>query len=70
MTNKERADRALEAVRVGTDYPSDSPEELETYIGDLLANLFHLVDQHEFDMEVLLERGYQHYLAEVAEEAK
>lgn len=69
MTNKERADRALEAVKVGTDYPSDSPEELETYIGDLLANVFHLVERHGFDMEVLLERGYQHYLAELTEES-
>jgi hypothetical protein len=65
MRNTERADLALKALVVATDWKGDeTPEEIETYAGDLIANLKHLCGQKGIDFNDVLERGESHFNAE------
>lgn len=65
-TNFNRAAWAAETLsvfrhRTGCDY--------EDALGDLLSDLMHWADQHEFDFEAALIRARDHHACEVAEEA-
>lgn len=68
-TNDERADwafAACEEFAEATDL--DLGCELDTAIGDLIANLLHLADSRGFCAETLWKRGKMHYDAEIADE--
>jgi hypothetical protein len=63
-TNFTRAAWAAEALsvflrRTGTDY--------EDALGDLLCDLMHWADEHNFDFDAALSRARDHHLAEVQE---
>lgn len=69
-TNLDRAGWAMAAVdtfaeKAGLD---SAGEELETKVGDLLANLMHLCRINKVDFEQALHTGRMHFEAEVAEE--
>lgn len=64
-TNADRAARGEDAVYAGSDYPAD---DLDTSIGDTLANLLHLCRREGIDFEAALARGREHFQEEVAEE--
>lgn len=61
MTNEERASSAEEALAAFTDYGFEPPEELATYVGDLLVNLLHLCDQRGISFAACLERARGHF---------
>ena len=56
----EQADRAYDAVRehTGLEQP---PDELETEITDLLANLMHLCNREKVDFNLCLQNAQMHY---------
>jgi len=69
-TNDQRASWAMTAVdafseKTGLDRAG---ENLDTKIGDLLANLMHLCKFNEIDFDGVLDTGRMHFEAEVAEE--
>ena len=64
MNNKQRAQSAYEAIRTFTDFGTDPDGGLETYAGDMLANIMHLCDERGIDFKKALERGTFHYESE------
>lgn len=66
IDNEERASTALRAVEAF--WGNQGPEELETKISDLLANLRHLCDAEKIDFNKCNARGQYHHTAEVEEE--
>jgi len=69
VTNEDRAGWAEVACEAfaeitGQDMENDLPE----IIGDLIANLLHLANQHGMCAEGRLENGRMHYTAEIEEE--
>lgn len=66
--NAERAAWALDAVIAfrrhgGSLLPDDTPDYAES-IGDLIADLMHLCDQHDIDPFERIKNGVGHYVAE------
>lgn len=73
--NLARAHSAAVAVRKFAETQYGSNEDVTTAIGDLMGNLFHLVDalnasgmEWPTDLDALLERGRVHYRAEISGE--
>ena len=66
--NTVRAQFAALAVRAFADRVCPGGEEIETLIGDLLANLMHLCDAAGIDFDDRLRNGRRHYDAEVHDE--
>lgn len=66
-SNQRRADQAMKALKVATDYSKDvkTKESVATYIGDMIANLKHLAYQRGIDFNDCLDRGDRHFQAEV-----
>jgi hypothetical protein len=70
--NAERAQRASVAVDafVGVTYLGNpnkiSREDLQSTVGDLLANIKHYCDRQGFDFDHLLRRAESHYAEETA----
>lgn len=66
MTNTIRAGLARKACQ---DFaPDDADDGLDTVISDLIANLMHLANQEDIDVDRCLERAKMHYDAEILEE--
>ncbi len=65
--NERRAWQAYDAIRQFTDFGDQPRAELETYTGDMLANIMHMCDLYAVDFEDALERGRRHYTEEVFE---
>jgi hypothetical protein len=65
--NTVRAQFAALAVKTFGDRVAPG-EDIETLIGDLLANLMHLCDAAGISFYILLERGRMHYDAELRDE--
>lgn len=63
-TNGERADMALKALRLTTDYNDTVENDIETYAGDLIANLMHLCRRERIDFDSVVDRGRMHHDAE------
>jgi hypothetical protein len=68
MTNEERAALGLKGLEAGTDLLADDPDDIETYVGDMIANLMHLCDDQGVDYRAAEARGIMHYGAETDEE--
>ncbi len=66
--NADRAERG-EAALLTTDYDAQDENDRETYMGDVIANLMHLANREGLDFYAALNRGRDHYDAEVREEA-
>ncbi len=64
-TTEERAERARKTM---THYEAADPEDLETSILDLIADLYHLADKHGCSIERIKDLAWMHYEAEVFEE--
>lgn len=70
-SNAERAARALKALQA---YEGGEPTRVydkgdaAELLGDVLCDLMHLLPFHDF--QAALDRGLEHYRAEVAEEAQ
>lgn len=66
MTNEERALNAEHAV--AAFWGSQGEEELQTKIGDLLANLRHLCDREGISYDAADKAGRSHHACELIEE--
>lgn len=62
-TNKDRARWALKTIKAFTNTVGDAGD-LETNMGDLIADLHHLADQKRIPWERVLDVAYGHYNAE------
>jgi hypothetical protein len=66
MTNRMRAEWAAHAVSryaraVGQEHDGEVTEEIETTVGDLLADLRHFCDGHGVDFDAMLQRANGNY---------
>jgi len=82
MSNFERGDRALEAIRsqyedptgtIGNKVPTPDGGEVVAFegypISDMLADTMHLIRRLELDIPTLLREAWEHYGADVVEQA-
>lgn len=71
-TNKERAERALHALREYKLYCDEETGELdrEETIGDLLIDLMHLCDRSNISFDEIVSRAHEHHRHEVKEERR
>ncbi|QOJ14834.1 MAG: hypothetical protein HRU75_09355 [Planctomycetia bacterium] len=76
-TNAARAEWAKEALTVFTiqTFSGDSPDtmdrgDLESAIGDLIADLLHFAEQQGFETDCILASAALHFEAEQREEAR
>lgn len=60
--------RAVWAWRALNAFIEATGVDLEDSLGDLLADLMHWCDRHNFDFEIALDRARCHYEAETSEE--
>jgi len=60
--NRERAERADRAMKA---QGYETPEDRQSAIADILCDLRHLCDRHDYDFAELDRRGYSNYAAEV-----
>ena len=60
--------RAVWAWRALAAFIDATGVDLEDSVGDLLADLMHWCDRHNFDFEIALDRARCHYEAETSEE--
>ena len=67
-SNGKRADKGKEAVALIADEDIDVPEELCTYMGDLIADLMHLARREGIPWSEVLRKGRMHHDAERAGE--
>lgn len=68
-TNEDRAGCAYQAVAGFAEATGLSPtEELDSAIGDLLANIMHLCKQEKIDFNLMLQNAQMHFREEVVEE--
>lgn len=63
-TNSDRAAWAAEALRV---FRARTRCDYEDSLGDLLCDLMHWADRHEFDFQAALDRASDHHAYEIAE---
>lgn len=66
--NKDRASWALAAVETFRAETGMDSEDLDTVVGDLLADLAHLCDERGLDFGHLIWRADMHYTAETSSE--
>lgn len=76
-TNADRAEWAKHALAtfIARTYGGDHPDtmdrgDLETAVGDLIADLLHYTNQKGFDSDEILRSARFHFEAELAEEAQ
>jgi len=67
-TNRDRCEWANVAVAAFATATNTTAEDLDTKVGDLLADLHHLCDAHSVSFPGCLERADAHYRAEVDDE--
>jgi hypothetical protein len=60
--SQDYAFRAEAALAISTDYDTDS--DVETHVGDLLANLMHFCARNDVNFNEALRRGKNHYSQE------
>lgn len=64
-TNKDRAESALHALNEWGRYTGDPIEDRVTSIGDLLADMMHLLDRIGVEFDDVVRRARWHHNAEV-----
>ena len=65
QTPRKRAQKAYDTLIQFTDFGLDEPEtELETYMGDMIADMLHLCRLKGVDFDEALRRGHNHHDAE------
>lgn len=61
-TPRKRAQNAYDALIQFTDFGCDEPEtELETYMGDMVANMLHLCRLKGINFDEVVRRGQMHH---------